>query len=375
MPVLAILGPRQSGKTTLARAAFSKHIYISLENFEEREFALRDPQHFLEVNTNEYGIILDEIQHVPQLLSYIQTRVDEAHKPGYFILTGSQNILVNQAVSQTLAGRVAIFTLLPLSIAELRVNKLLPSTIEALAVKGSYPRIYAYDLEPTPWYQDYIETYVEKDVRLIANVVNLSLFRKFIRLCAGRIGQLLNIASLATECGIDQRTAKAWLSVLEASYIIFLLQPHHVNFNKRLTKSPKLYFYDAGLICALLDIKSEAHLNDHYLRGNIIESLMISEIFKHYYNNADRPNNVYFWRNQTGNEIDCIIQKGVALIPIEIKASKTIVSDFFKGLTYWSELTELPPSGYIIYGGEKNQSRKEGSVVSWHNIEDVFKTD
>lgn len=321
---------------------------------------------------NKYGIIIDEIQHVPQLLSYIQTSVDERHRPGYFIITGSQNILVNQAVSQTLAGRVALFILPPLSIDELKSNKLLKNTIESVALTGGYPRIYAYDLNPYEWYQDYMETYVERDVRQIAAVVNLSTFRRFIRLCAGRVGQLLNIVSLANDCGIDQRTAKVWLSILQASYIIFLLEPHFENFNKRLTKSPKLYFYDTGLLCALLDIKSEEFLNDHYLRGSIIESLMISDIFKHYYNSADRPHNVYFWRNHTGNEIDCVIQKGKMLVPIEIKAGKTIIADFFKGLTYWRELTNTATLGYVLYGGTKNHKTSQGVVVSWKDIETVF---
>lgn len=372
IPVLAILGPRQSGKTTLARSAFPKHVYISLENFEEREFALNDPNGFLEINAHKHGIILDEIQHTPKLLSYIQTLVDAEHKPGYFILTGSQNLLVNQAVSQSLAGRVALFTLLPFSIEELRENNLLPEKIEALSFTGGYPRIYAYQLESYSWYQDYIETYVEKDVRQIGNVINLSAFRRFIRLCAGRVGQILNIVSLANDCGIDQRTAKAWLSILEATYIIFLLQPHYENFSKRLIKSPKLYFYDTGLACALLDIKSENDFNDHYLRGNIIECLIISEIYKHYYNSAERANQIYFWRNHSGNEIDCVIQKGSSLVPIEIKAGKTINSDFFKGLAYWAEVSQAPPSGYVIYGGSKNQQRKEGTILSWQNLQEIF---
>ncbi len=372
MPVIAILGPRQSGKTTLSRAVFKNHRYVSLESYEERELASTDPQRFLEINKNPFGIILDEIQHVPKLLSLIQTIVDEEHMPGYFILTGSQNILVNQAISQTLAGRIAIFTLLPLSIKELSTNALLSDSIEQVTVKGGYPRIFAFDLEPTSWYLDYIETYVERDVRQIANIVDLSTFRRFIRLCAGRVGQLLNIASLAIDCGIDQRTAKSWLSILEASYVIFLLQPHHQNFNKRLIKSPKLYFYDTGLACALLDIHSSSQLDLNYMRGHLIESLIISEIFKHYYNKGDRPHNVYFWRDITGNEIDCIIQKNNLLVPIEIKAAKTIVPDFFKGLTYWAELIEEKPNGYIVYAGSKNQERSQGTIVSWQNIEDIF---
>lgn len=375
IPVIAILGPRQSGKTTLAKQVFNQHAYVSLENYEERELASNDPKRFLEMYRNSHGIILDEIQRVPKLLSYVQTYVDEAHRPGHIILTGSQNILVNETISQTLAGRIAIFTLLPLSIAELSENFILPDAIEKLSYTGCYPRIYAYDLDPTSWYLDYIETYVERDVSHIGNVSDLSTFRRFIRLCAGQVGQLLNFALLANDCGIDQRTAKGWISILEASYIVFLMQPHYVNFRKRLIKSPKLYFYDTGIICALLDIKSPEQLDTHYLRGNIIESLLISEIYKHYYNNGDRPHNVHFWRNQTGNEVDCVIQKGNALVPIEIKAGKTINSSFFNGLQYWASLTEEKTShGYVIYGGSKNQEWPQGKVVSWQNIEDIFKS-
>lgn len=372
MPVIAILGPRQSGKTTLAKSAFKQHSYVSLENFDERELALTDPKRFLESNINEFGIIIDEVQHAPKLLSYIQTYVDEKHRPGHIIITGSQNILVNEAISQSLAGRVALFTLLPLSIVELKDNVLVPDKIEELVYKGGYPRIYAYDLEPTSWYLDYIETYVERDVRQIGRIVDLVTFRRFMRLCAGRVGQLLNIAVLATDCGIDQRTAKAWLSVLEASYIIFRLEPHYENFNKRLVKSPKLFFYDTGLACALLGIKSSEQVDDHYLRGGIVESCLIAEILKHYYNQGERPQEVYFWKNQAGQEIDCIIRKDNRLVPIEIKASNTIVSDFFTVLSYWKQLTHNTELGYVIYGGSKNQEWPHGRVISWKNTEDIF---
>ncbi|HBR70923.1 TPA: AAA family ATPase [Candidatus Dependentiae bacterium] len=376
IPVLAVVGPRQSGKTTLVRDVFKKHAYVSLETFEDRELARTDPRRFFESLDNKHGIIIDEVQRVPELMSYMQTLVDAEYRPGYFILTGSQNIMLNQAISQTLAGRITILTLLPLSIAEMRTNKLLPQTIEELTWKGFYPRIYAQDLDSVSWYLDYIETYVERDVRQIINITQLSTFRRFIRLCAGRIGQLLNIASLATDCGIDQRTAKAWISVLEASYILFLLQPYHGNFNKRLIKSPKMYFYDSGLVCSLLDIQSTAQLNDHYLRGNIIESMIISDIIKFYYNAGERPHHVNFWRDQTGNEVDCIIHKDGKLVPVEIKASKTIVSDFFKGLDFFTNLSTEKVKigkGSIIYGGSKNQEREQGTVVSWKDTDRIFK--
>jgi len=374
MPVIGILGPRQSGKTTLARATFPNYKYVSLENHESREFAISDPKRFLASVENPDGVILDEIQHAPALLSYIQTYVDEHQKPGYIVITGSHNILLNQTISQTLAGRIALFTLPPLSIAELIENKILPETIEKLIFKGCYPRIYAYDLDPIMWYADYIQTYVERDARQIANIEDLSAFKRFLGLCAGRVGQLLNYSSLAADCGIDQRTAKAWMSILEASYVVFLLQPHHVNFNKRLIKTPKLYFYDTGLVCSLLDIETPEQLHTHYLRGGLVESVIMSEIFKHYYGIGKRPQSVYFWRNQAGNELDCIIQKGNDLVPIEIKSSTTISSSFFDGLKYWAELSGTPlPHGYVIYTGEENQSRSLGTVISWKHMEEMFK--
>lgn len=254
----------------------------------------------------------------------------------------------------------------------MRDSSLLPDTIEDLVYHGGYPRIYAYDLGPTQWYLDYIETYVEKDVRKVENIADLSTFRRFMRLCAGRVGQLLNIASLAVDCGIDQRTAKAWLSVLEATYIIFKLEPHYENFSKRIVKTPKLFFYDTGLACALLGIQSARQVDDHYLRGGLIESMVISEIFKYYYNQGDRPSNVFFWQNQSGKEIDCLIQKNNHLVPIEVKASTTIGSDFFDVLEYWQSLTQEPYNGYIVYGGLKNQIRSKGTVVSWKNIDSIF---
>jgi len=373
MPAIALLGPRQSGKTTLAKAAFPHHAYVSLENYDEREDAVQDPRGFLNRKSNESGIILDEIQHIPQLLSYIQTIIDAEATFGRFILTGSQNILVNQAISQTLAGRVALFTLLPLSTAELAASSLLQDTVEQFTFTGCYPRIYAHNLRPTQWYLDYIETYVERDVRQIGKIGDLTTFRRFIRLCAGRVGQILNLTSLASDCGIDLRTAKAWLSVLEATYIIFLLQPHHVNFSKRLIKSPKIYFYDSGLACALLGIQSSEQLDSHYARGSLIETALVAEIIKHYYNNGLRPHDVYFWRDQTGNEIDCVIQRNSELVPIEIKAGLTITSDFFKGLKFWKELVQDPEApGYVIYGGQETQKRSSGTVVSWRDISPIF---
>ncbi|MBA3954830.1 ATP-binding protein [Candidatus Dependentiae bacterium] len=372
LPVVALLGPRQSGKTTLARATFKDHIYISLEDLDTRKFAQEDPRRFFFENRNEHGIILDEFQHVPELLSYIQTQVDTEDIPGYFILTGSQNFLLNQAISQTLAGRIALLYLLPLSISELKAKELLPEKVDSLIFKGQYPRVYARNLNPATWYRDYIATYLERDVRQLAAISDLSRFHYFIQLCAGRVGQLLNVSSLATDCGIDVRTAKSWLSLLEASYIIFLLQPHYKNFSKRLIKSPKIYFYDTAIACSLLGIESEQQLQNHYLKGNLFECLITSDLIKHFYNANRRPQ-LYFWRDNHGHEVDCIIEKAMQLIPIEIKLSMTISSSLFEGLKYWKEISDnIYPKAYLVYGGFQDQERAQATVVSWQNIEKIF---
>ena len=370
-PAVALLGPRQSGKTTLVKATFENHVYISLENINQRTFAQDDPEKFLRTNENEYGLILDEVQHVPELLSYIQTHIDSNDRPGYFILTGSQNFIVHQAITQTLAGRIAILTLLPLSIHELEQAHMLPSTVESFLIKGGYPRIYARNLDPTPWYLNYTTTYIERDVRQITRVIDLSTFERFLKLCAGRIGQLVNFSSLANECGITHNTAKHWLSILQASYIIFLLQPHHKNFSKRLVKSPKLYFYDTGLACALLDLQDPQQLATNYYFGGIFESMVISELLKNAYNNGETAN-IYFWRDSHGHEIDCILERGTQLIPLEIKAGETITRNFFKGLDWWNELTGSDPEkGYLVYGGIQNQQRSKAQVFGWRSIANI----
>ena len=372
MPVVAIIGPRQSGKTTLAQQAFPSHKYVSLEDLKNREFAQEDPYSFFQTYENEFGIILDEIQNVPSLLSYIQVHADKFKRPGYFVLTGSQNILVLEAITQTLAGRISIFTLLPLSITELKEANLLPDTIESCVFKGLYPRIYDQNLTPVEWYPDYILTYLERDVRSIRSITDLSVFKRFLGLCAGRIGQLLNITSLANDCGITLATAKSWLSVLEASYIIYLFQPFHINVGKRLVKSPKLYFYDPGLACSLLAIESEEQLMMHYLRGGLVESFLLTDLFKLRYNQK-LPPNLYFWRDKVGHEIDCMFISGSTYIPIEIKASKTPSQHFFDNVAYWYELIKTTEyNGIVIYAGSENQQRKYGRLLSWQSIDEVF---
>ncbi len=372
-PALALLGPRQSGKTTLAQMAFPNHKYISLENLDQRMFAMEEPRGFLQGLQNETGIILDEIQHVPQLLSYIQTEIDAYDRPGYFILTGSQNFTIQGAITQSLAGRIALFTLLPLSNHELKQANLLPDQAQKLIFQGGYPRIYNKTLKAQEWYINYIKTYLEQDVRQITQITDLNIFTRFLKLCAGRTGQILNLSSLATDCEISHTTARAWLSVLEASYIVFLLQPHHQNFNKRLIKSAKLYFYDTGLACALLGINTIEQLTTHYLYGGLFESMIISETTKENYNNQAHVN-LFFWRDSHGHEVDCIVEKGPELRPVEIKSGQTINSGFFTGLKWWNELTGFKPeNSFLVYGGTEQQTRINGNVRSWQDIGDLLK--
>jgi len=364
-PVVAIVGPRQSGKTTLAQMAFPEYAYVSLEDYDIRAFAQKDPRAFLEKYGNGSGVILDEIRHAPELLSYMQTIVDREKKNGFFIVTGSQNFLVDEAITQTLAGRMAVMTLLPLSISELKAASLLPEKIEDLVFQGSYPKVHAQKVSAERLYTNYIRLYVERDVRQIKKVEDLTLFQKFMRLCAGRIGQLVNFESLGNDCGIDQSTVRRWLSLLEASYVIVLLYPYYKNFGKRVMKSPKLYFFDTGIACSLLNIRSPKEFVSHYLRGGLIESFLISDFFKQQYNLEQRPS-LYFWRDKTGNEIDLIFDAVNYPIPIEIKAGKTIAKDFFKGLEYWEKTTKMKDvPRYLVYAGSENQKRTQAEVVSW----------
>lgn len=380
-PVVAILGPRQSGKTTLARAVFKNHRFINLESPSIRELAIKDPVAFLRENENEYGIILDEFQYAPEILSYIQVESDEKKKPGYFILTGSQNFLMNEAVSQSLAGRVGIVTLLPLSIKELKDNNILPENVNEAIFSGGYPRLYADNFSPLDLYPPYIQSYLERDVRQLIKVENLRTYQKFMQLCAGRVGQLLNIADIATNCGVHRQTIESWISILEASYVIFTLKPYWENFNKRATKMPKLYFYDTGLACSLLDITSPGQLAVSSFRGPLFESFILSDLHKQYFNMGRRPP-LYFWRDNNGYiEVDCVANIGNYLIPIETKSGETANSDYFIGLTKWNELAKTDPSkGYVVYGGSYTQSIPEGRLLGWKDtgnlmmeLEDLYK--
>ena len=358
-PVVTITGPRQSGKTTLCRGAFPDKPYVNLESPDTREFAHSDPHGFL--SSYPDGAILDEIQRVPQILSYVQPLIDERNVPGQFILIGSQQFEVMTTISQSLAGRTALLKLLPLSIEELTDAGIQPG-IDSLLLNGFYPRIYDAGLNPTQALGDYLETYVERDIRQLINIKDLALFGKFVRLCAGRTGQLINLHSLGNDVGISHTTARSWLTLLEASYVVFLLQPWHTNLSKRQVKTPKLYFYDVGLAAYLLGAESELHVNRHPLRGNLFENLVVIEALK-YRDNRGRRNNLNFWRDAKGNEVDLVIESGPDVVPVEIKSGATISEDFFKGLRTFSAKLSTPPSSCaLVYGGTERQQRSDVNV-------------
>lgn len=370
-PVLAVTGPRQSGKTTMLKTMFPKYTYISLENPDLREFATTDPNGFFKYYSG--NLILDEIQQTPALFSYIQTLVDASGKMGQFILSGSQNFHLMQHITQSLAGRVALFKLLPFDFEELQQANLLPDNYEEILVKGSYPAIFDRALSSKVFYANYLQTYVEKDLKQLIDVRDLRQFRNFISLCAARSGQLVNLNSLGNECGISQPTAKAWLSVLESSYIVFLLQPYHVNFNKRIVKTPKLYFYDTGLLCHLLKITNPQSIQLHPLKGSLFENLIVAEAFKqndHKYLHAD----FCFWRDASGNEVDLLVEHNDKLSIAEIKASSTIKNEHFKGLNYFGALEgSNVKSKNLIYTGALNQKRSQLNVVSWKETGAILK--
>lgn len=366
-PAVAILGPRQSGKTTLAQLTFPDYHYFSFEDYDTRALVQSDPRAFLMRYKDECGVILDEIQNVPELFSYMQGHIDTYKKRGHFIVTGSQNFALNESISQSLAGRIALLTLLPLSIDELVKADKLPKTLDQALFCGMYPSVYAPKVQPSDWYRSYIGTYIERDVRQIKNISDLALFQRFMKLCAGRVSQVLNLTALSNDTGMSLPTIKQWLSVLEASYIIFLLQPYHNNLGKRLVKSPKLYFYDTGLVCSLLQLNNSEQLFTHYLRGHLFESYVIADLTKQRFNKG-LTSNIYFWRDQSDYEIDCIVEAPGHLVPVELKSSQTFNPHFFEHLSKWNELTETnAASNVIIYGGNVSQKTKNGKLIGWRD--------
>ena len=369
-PIVTLTGPRQSGKTTLARAVFADRPYISLEEPDVRHLALDDPRGFLARFPD--GAVLDEVQRAPELLSYLQTRVDADRRMGLFLLTGSQQFGLLSGVTQSLAGRTALVELLPFSMLELEQAGVRPASLDEMLFTGGYPPLYDRSLRPRDWLSAYVMAYVERDVRQLLKVQDLEIFQRFVRLCAGRSGQILHLTSLATDCGVTHHTAKAWISVLEASYIVFQLRPHHVNFSKRLIKAPKLYFYDTGLLCWLLGIQEPGQLATHPLRGNLFETLVVSELVKGYFNQGERAP-LYFWRDSNGNEVDVITDGGGRLRPIEIKSGQTLNRDFFTGLERWLALAgSQAESPVLIYGGAEDRVHRAVRVLPWNRIHAIF---
>lgn len=364
---VAVTGARQTGKTTLVKQVFKDKPYLSLENPDTRNFALEDPRGFLA--SYPKGAILDEVQRTPILFSYLQEILDNTKTKGLFILSGSNNFLLQESISQTLAGRVAYINLLPFSIAELSKAKMLPENDDDLMLKGFYPPIYDQNIPPKDWCPNYIRTYIEKDVRQIKNISDLIVFERFVRLLAGRTGQELNNSALAVETGVDVKTIQSWIGILESSFIIYLLKPHFKNFNKTIVKRPKIYFYDTALVCALIGIQNTKQLNTHPTRGAIFESMVITELLKKR-TNEGLPINLFYWRDKTGHEIDVIVDNAGKLLPIEIKSGKTISSEFFKNMEYWCALSGEEKS-LLLYAGDQNQKRSTGAeVINWRNIKD-----
>ena len=368
-PALMITGPRQSGKTTLIKSLFSELPYVSFEEPDVRQRAIEDPRNFLRNYPN--GAIFDEIQRVPDMFSYLQSIID-ANENIHFVLSGSQHFLLMDQVTQSLAGRVAVLQLLPLSLIEMKNAHLPLSTIEQTLFNGGYPRIFNQEIAPYDFYSSYLQTYIERDVHKLRKISDLDCFTRFLRLCTKRIGQLLNLHSLASEIGVSTPTITDWISILKASHIVFTLQPHFKNFNKRLVKTPKLYFTDTGLACHLLGIEKQEQLTNHFLKGGLFENLIILELMKNRFNQG-KKSNLYFWRDNHGHEVDCLIENADQLIPIEIKSSETTNFGFFDGLKYWKNLSDDNTAlGVVVFGGNDSLIASMGDYVSWRELEKLF---
>ncbi|MBX3257271.1 MAG: ATP-binding protein [Chitinophagaceae bacterium] len=369
-PAIGLLGPRQSGKTTLARTLFRNTPYVSFENQDTLLAATADPRAFLAKYPE--GAVFDEIQRAPHLFSYLQGIIDEdAESTGRFILTGSQNFLLLENIAQSLAGRIAFIYLLPFSYEELKATGWKNNTLDFLIFHGGYPRLYDKSIAPTDYYPNYILTYVERDVRQIKNINNLAIFQRFLRICASRNGQVLNYASISNDCGIDQKTVAAWLGILEASFITFTLKPFYNNLGKRLLQMPKLYFYDTGLCCSLLEIENEVQLAHHPLRGALFENFVLLELLKQRFNKGQRSN-FYYWRDRTGNEIDILIDKATGAIPVEIKAGATYNTSFLKGIAYWKKIQPETEQSFLVYTGEESLQQQETHILNWRLLDKMF---
>lgn len=369
-PVIAVTGPRQSGKTTLLKSMFENYRYVSLENPDNRLFAEQDPNGFLELYNQ--NVIFDEVQRVPSLFSYIQTLVDESKMMGQFVLSGSQNFSLMKNITQSLAGRVALFKLLPFDFEELQSHNLLLPDYATMIVRGCYPALYDRPIPTTTFYTNYVETYIERDLTELLNVKDIRLFRTFLKLCAGRIGQQLNMTNLANEAGISQQTVKSWLSILESSYIVYQLPPFFNNFNKRLIKSTKLYFYDTGLASFLLGLKSEKAILESEFKGALFENMAINEYFKQNLHH-NLYHDFYYWRDSNGHEVDLMVSNGTEYDVVEIKATKTILPKLFEGIDLLKNIgKEKINRKILVYGGNQSQNRTEYKVFAWNAIKIDF---
>ena len=370
-PSITLTGPRQSGKTTLSRYVFPGHSYVSLEAPDVRAFASEDPRAFLARYPN--GAIIDEVQRVPALLSYLQGIIDETPEPGRWVLTGSQNLGLAESVSQSLAGRTAVHHLLPLTRREVVRFDRHPGTLEEAVLSGGYPRIFDEGLDPSEWLRSYVATYIERDVRTISQVGDLTTFQRFVELCAGRTAQLINYSALASDCGVSQPTAKAWLSILEAGFILFRLPPFHSNLGKRLVKMPKLHFYDTGLACWLIGIRTPEQLRTHPLRGPLFETWVVSEIVKHRANLGE-TRGLYFYRTRDGAEADLVIERPSRITLVEAKSSHTPSSNLFDDAARVGRHlagSSIPCDVVVAYGGEQSQDRSAGRLIPWTNIHEA----
>lgn len=366
MPVISITGPRQSGKTTLSQLAFPDYEYVNLENLPTRQFAKDNPIGFL--NRTGKGLIIDEAQYAPDLFSYIQVHVDKTRRNGEIILTGSQNFLFMENISQSLAGRVAVFHLLPFSLSELQGTEYQPDSFQECIVNGFFPRVYDQKVPLHIFYPSYTLTYLERDVRQVKNVGDLAVFEQFLKLCAGHIGQVFNQTTIANNAGLSLPTVKSWLSVLQTGFVAFLLPPYFKNYNKRLLKTPKLYFYDTGLACSLLGIHTPADLDNHFAKGALFENFIVVEMMKHFLNRGFQSN-LYYWRDNTGNEIDLVVEHGAKIYPFEIKSGQTLQPHFFKNLEFFQKISGTPPEQcFLVYGGSETQDRSKAKVRNWNDL-------